>query len=197
MLTQALFFAIALYMYIKKVRKSNPKSNKVFEYLHLVENVRTKKGPRQRLILNLGRLDIAVEQYKDLANCIEGLLTGQRSMFSSAPAIEKLAREAVEKITEKQAKQQPVAGLGNSDPADFKLVNITSMDASRVRSLGPEYVCHCQWNELGFNEIFLQNGIAAGTLPLLEPGLPLHPSRPKEKADCPDPSIAFQNQDSF
>lgn len=132
-------------MYIKKVRKSNPNSSKVFEYLHLVENVRTQKGPRQRLVLNLGRLDIAAEQYKDLANCIEGLLTGQRSIFSSAPAIEKLAREAVEKITEKQAKQQPGTSLGNSDPVDFKLVNITSMDASRVRSLGPEYVCHCQW----------------------------------------------------
>jgi hypothetical protein len=88
-------------MYIKKVRKSNPKSSKVFEYLHLVENVRTKNGPRQKLILNLGRLDISKEEYKDLANCIEGLLSGQHSMFCATPAIEKLAYEAVEKITEK------------------------------------------------------------------------------------------------
>jgi hypothetical protein len=49
-------------MYIKKARKSN----KVYEYLHLVDNVRTKKGPRQRLILNLGDLDIPQEQYKEL-----------------------------------------------------------------------------------------------------------------------------------
>jgi transposase len=155
-------------MYIKKVRKSNPKSKKVFEYLHLVENVRTKKGPRQRLILNLGRLDIDPVQYKELANRIEGLLSGQTSLFRSTPDIEKLACEAVEKITEKQAAEQPAANHGSSDSDDFKLVNITSMDASRVRSLGSEYVCHCQYNELHFNEIFMENGISPGMLPLFE-----------------------------
>jgi hypothetical protein len=36
------------------VRKSNPNSKKAYEYLHLVDNVRTENGPRQRLILNLG-----------------------------------------------------------------------------------------------------------------------------------------------
>jgi len=38
-------------MYLKKVRKQNKRSRKVYEYLHLVENIRTEKGPRQRLIL--------------------------------------------------------------------------------------------------------------------------------------------------
>ena len=52
-------------MYIKKVRKSNRNSKKVYEYLHLVENVRTEKGPRQKLILNLGALDLPAEQYKE------------------------------------------------------------------------------------------------------------------------------------
>ena len=155
-------------MYIKKVRKSNPNSKKVFEYLHLVENVRTKKGPRQRLILNLGRLDVDPVQYKELANRIEELLSGQTCLFGSTPDIEKLACEAVKKITEKQAAEQPAVNHGSSDPDDFKLVNITSMDASRVRSLGPEYVCHCQWNELRFNEILVKNGISPGILPLLE-----------------------------
>ena len=32
-------------MYIKRVRKSDPKSKKAYEYLHLVENVRTENGP--------------------------------------------------------------------------------------------------------------------------------------------------------
>jgi transposase len=155
-------------MYIKKVRKSNPKSSKVFEYLHLVENVRTKNGPRQKLILNLGRLDISKEEYKDLANCIEGLLSGQHSMFCATPAIEKLAYEAVEKITEKKSRKVYGGKDSSADPDNFKLVNTSSMNASRVRSLGPEYVCHCQWNELGFNEILLKNGISPGILPLLE-----------------------------
>lgn len=158
-------------MYIKKVRKSNPDSTKVYEYLHLVENVRTPKGPRQRLILNLGRLDIPSEQYKELANCVEGFLTGQTNLFDATPDIEKHALKAAEKIKEKRCKEchvKPLAGSGQRAEEDFKLVNVNSMDASQARSLGPEYVCHCQYDELQINEILLQNGIPNGTLPLFE-----------------------------
>jgi transposase len=34
--------------------------------------------------------------------------------------------------------------------------------------MGPEYVCHCQWNELGFNDILIQNGVSKNNLPLFE-----------------------------
>ena len=54
-------------MYIKKVKKANRGSKKAYYYLHLVENVRTRSGPRQRLILNLGRLNIPKDKYKELA----------------------------------------------------------------------------------------------------------------------------------
>lgn len=158
-------------MYIKKVRKSNRNSKKVYEYLHLVENVRTDKGPRQRLILNLGTLDIPDEQYKDLANCIEGLLTGQKNLFGPTPIIEKNARKAAEKIKQKLSKDQHHQASADAKEdvcEDYKLVNLNSMETSHPRSIGPEYVCHCQWNELGFNEILLQNGVAKSTLPLLE-----------------------------
>ena len=57
-------------MYIKRVVKQNAGSNKKYQYLHLVESVRTKKGPRQRLILNLGNLDIPKEKYKELVNLV-------------------------------------------------------------------------------------------------------------------------------
>lgn len=160
-------YAIQPSMYIKKVRKSNPGSRKVYEYLHLVENVRTPNGPRQRLVLNLGRLDIPPEQHKELANCIEGFLTGQTSLFGSTPDIEKHARKAAEKIKGKRNEEYHVCPKQDGDE-DFKLININSMDASQTRSLGPEYVCHCQYNELRLNEILLQNGIAFGTLPLCE-----------------------------
>ena len=89
-------------MYIKKVRKSNRNSKKIYEYLHLVENVRTDKGPRQKLILNLGNLDVPAEQYKELANCIEAMLTGQKQLFSPDPKIEKHARKALQKIRAKK-----------------------------------------------------------------------------------------------
>jgi len=40
--------------YMKLVRKSNRHSKKVYTYLPIVENARTKNGPRQHLILDLG-----------------------------------------------------------------------------------------------------------------------------------------------
>ena len=95
-------------MYIKRVTKSNRGSRRLYQYLHLVENVRTENGPRQRLILNLGTLDLAPERYKDLANCIEATLTGQQQMFSSDPHLLKLARKAADKIRIRGAVEQSV-----------------------------------------------------------------------------------------
>jgi hypothetical protein len=50
-------------MYIKKVKKTNGKTNKVYSYLHLVESIRTEQGPRQRLIINLGNPDLDPSYY--------------------------------------------------------------------------------------------------------------------------------------
>ena len=66
---------------LKKSKNKTAREKKSYEYLHLVENVRTEKGPRQRLILNLGALDIPQDKYKELANCIEAMLCGQKIPF--------------------------------------------------------------------------------------------------------------------
>jgi transposase len=157
-------------MYIKKVRKSNRNSKKVYEYLHLVENVRTDKGPRQRLILNLGALDVPAEQYKELANCIEALLTGQQQLFSPDPEIEKHARKALHQIHAKKSTEQEDLKTepDGASEAAYQPVDVSSMQAGEVRPLGPEYVCHSIWNELKFNEILMENGVSKHVLPLLE-----------------------------
>jgi hypothetical protein len=49
-------------IFSRRVAASSNNSKKAYEYLHLVENVRTEKGPRQRLILNLGALTLEAEQ---------------------------------------------------------------------------------------------------------------------------------------
>jgi transposase len=158
-------------MYIKRVRKSNRNSSKVYEYLHLVENVRTENGPRQRLILNLGAVAVAPEQYKELANCIEALLTGQSQLFSPDPQVEKHARKAADKIQAKHGtepindKAEAPSGI---DQNRYQAVDVASMQASQLRSLGPEYVCHNIWNELKFNELLLSQGISEHVLPLLQ-----------------------------
>jgi transposase len=159
-------------MYIKKVKKSNKNSSKVYEYLHLVDTIRTDKGPRQRLILNLGAVNIPADQYKELANCIESMLTGQMELFSADPEIEKIATKASNKI---RARRSETAKSDKKDSSEqtqespvYEQVDVQSLQASQLRSLGPEYVCHSIWNELRFNDVLLASGVSKHMLPLLE-----------------------------
>jgi transposase len=150
-------------MYIKKVKKRNGKTKKVYEYIHLVENVRTEKGPRQRLILNLGNLDLYPTQYKAFAKRIEDILTGQRSFVDLDVRLEKQAQAAAEKIFRKQAKE-----LGEKIETDYQTVDVNSLATEIHRSIGPEYVCHSVWNELKLNEFFTGQGISKNVIPLME-----------------------------
>jgi transposase len=170
MLTGPVRFTIISIMYIKKVVKKNKGSTKQFEYLHLVENVRTDKGPRQRLVLNLGSLDISEDKYKELANCIEGLITGQRPLFSPDPEIETHAQKAAKRIIEKRTADLGIEQLAvfHNDEPDYKLVDISSIDSHTIRSIGPEYVCHSVWKELKMDAFLLSNGIPKYYLPLIE-----------------------------
>ena len=49
---------ITLDMFIKEVIKKNPGYPKTFLSYRLVESVRTPAGPRQRKIIDLGKLDL-------------------------------------------------------------------------------------------------------------------------------------------
>lgn len=157
-------------MYIKKVIKKNKGYSKQFGYLHLVENVRTDKGPRQRLILNLGSIDIQEEKYKELANCIEGLISGQNPLLSIDPAIAVCAQKAAKRIIEKKVKDQAIDKMAvyKKDAPDYKLVDVSSLDPHTIRSIGPEYVCHSIWKELKMDDILLSNNVPEHFLPLIE-----------------------------
>ncbi|MBA7564420.1 hypothetical protein ES708_06083 [subsurface metagenome] len=150
-------------MFIKKVRKRNGRTQKLYEYLHLVESVRTEKGPRQRLVLNLGNLQIEPSQYQSLARRIEDILTGQRSLVELDKTLERGAREAARKIFKKQSEQ-----LEEKQAADFQSVDLNSLEVESPRSLGPEYLCHSVWKELGMEEFFEKQGVSANVTPLLE-----------------------------
>src|SRR4030043_300290 len=65
-------------MYIRKVTHTDKKNRQDYHTFKLVESVRTERGPRQRTMLNLGSLfALPEEQWKDLANRIEGIVTGR------------------------------------------------------------------------------------------------------------------------
>jgi len=76
-------------MYIAKVFHTHKRTGKEYYTFKLIESVRTERGPRQRMLLNLGT-DFAVpeEKWKDLANRIEEIVTGQNQVFPCAEKIE-------------------------------------------------------------------------------------------------------------
>jgi hypothetical protein len=153
-------------MYIKKVTKQNKTSKKKYEYLHLVENIRTERGPRQRLILNLGKIDIPKESYKELANCIEAMITGQMQLFTINPEIKEIAKRVTKKLLLKNAQEIP-ENIQINEP-EYIPANLESISYTDQRSLGPELVCDKVWNELNLSEIFLNAGISKTSLPIIQ-----------------------------
>lgn len=150
-------------MYVRRVKKRNGSTKKVYEYLHLVESVRTEKGPRQRLILNLGNLDIHPSQYKAFAQRVEDILIGQKSFITLDSKIEKHAQNASRQIFKKQAKE-----ISDTVDTNYQNVDVNSLETEFHRSLGAEYLCHCIWNELKMSEFFIRQGISRHVIPLLK-----------------------------
>lgn len=150
-------------MFVKKIRKQNGLTKKYYEYLHLVESVRTEKGPRQRLILNLGNLAISPSQYQAFAKRVEDILTGQRSFRKLDQSLERSARDAARKVFKKQSEE-----LSETAESEFQSVDINSFEIESPRSLGPEYLCHSVWKELRMDEFFFKQGVSSHVIPLLE-----------------------------
>ncbi len=166
-------------MYIKKVTKTNGRDKKKYSYLHLVESIRTEAGPRQRLILNLGKLDIESSQYSILSKRIEEILTGQKRLYEIDLVLEKQAQIFSKKIFEKKSH----ALNSNSTIENFQKIEVDSLGVSGARSIGAEYICTSIWSELGLDDFFIENGIAKNQLSifkaliigrLIEPGSELH-----------------------
>jgi len=148
-------------MYIKQVIKGNGRTDKKYRYLHLVESIRTEKGPRQRLILNLGKIDLDPSQYHSLARRIEDILTGQTSIYEIPLKIEKIARKMATRIFDKNSSEE-------EKNTDFREVDITSLKTMRSRTFGGEYLCNSIWEELGITNFFLKNGVSSNTIPILK-----------------------------
>ena len=117
-------------------------------------------------------MNIAEEHYKELANCIEGMLSGRQPLFSRDLKIQKCAREAVRRILEKTSRDQAMSRSSDADISgispQYRMVDVSSFDAAEPRSIGPEYVCHEMWKRLGIDDLLLSKGVSRRQLPLLE-----------------------------
>ena len=151
-------------MFIRKVPHKNKKNRREYFTYKLVESVRTERGPRQRDVLNLGvRFDLPREQWKELANCIEGTLTGQRPLFDYPKKISTLARKYAREITRQQAQ---AIGEAEDVPSDYQVVDVNSVDNEDIRSVGAEHVVYETMKQLGLDRKLRSFGLTRMQLAL-------------------------------
>ncbi len=136
-------------MFIRKVPHRNKKNRKEYHTYKLVESIRTQRGPRQRDVLNLGvGFDLPKEQWKDLANCIEGIITSQRPLFDYPKQISTLAKKYARAIIRQQA---CAIDEGEDVSADYQVVDVNSVDNEEARTVGAEYVVYETIKELAID----------------------------------------------
>jgi transposase len=171
------------FMFIREIRKQNPHSDKVFVSHRLVESIRTPKGPRQAVVMNLGKLDLPKDQWKDLANRIEEIIRGQHNRLIKVPQqIEGFARHYAKLLIKKR-----LAEKGEQHPAkqtrDFESIDVNAVVSSENRSVGCEHVALEAMKGLGFFDLFHQLGYTAPqsqVAALLIVGRLVHPCSERE-----------------
>ena len=142
-------------MYIRKVRKTDPKSGKTYFYHQLEEAYRTPNGPRQRTLLNLGRLSLRDDQLKYLADRIEQILTGQLPLFEPPEEIEKLARHFASLIRKKKLEARTEE---EKHEPHWEEIDVNSVKNEDVRTVGAESVGAWAYKELGITEVSQEVG---------------------------------------
>lgn len=169
-------------MFIREIKKKNPDSDRVFMYHRLMESVRTPKGPRQRIVLNLGRLDLPREDWKTLANRIEEIVSGQQSLISLSAHIEEQAQHYARLLRRKE--MQSVCVL-EEEEADWERVDINSVSQGECRTIGGEAVAYAAFEKLGLTEVLSEIGLKKGQIhkaALLVIGRLLHPASERKTA---------------
>jgi transposase len=137
-------------MFIRKVDHKNNKNHRAYYTYKLVDSIRTERGPRQRVILNLGvDFDLPKEQWKDLANCIEEIITGQKSLIDYPKIIRSLARRYAKRIIREQA--SVIAEKDEDIAPDYATVDVNSIENEEARTVGAEHVVYETIKELAID----------------------------------------------
>ena len=171
-------------MFIREIRKQNPNSDKVFVSHRLVESLRTPMGPRQKVLLNLGKLDLPEDHWKQLANRIEQIVHGQSWRLIKIPQeMEALAQQYSRLLIRRRLAEKGRELPSNEKDQDFCSVDVNGIASSEAKSVGPEHVGLEAMRALGFFDLFKRLGFTqtqSNLAALLIVGRLVHPSSERE-----------------
>ena len=105
------------------------------------------------MLLNLGAdFTVPEEKWKDLANRIEQIATGQTPLFLPKADIEEIALLYAKRIISYHGKEE------KKEPSDYHTVDIDTMDHNDVRSVGAEHVIYETMKKLGLPDFLISLG---------------------------------------
>ncbi len=138
-------------MFIKKTLKTDSKSGKKYAAYHLVESVRTEKGPRQRTLLYMGsEIGLAEGDHKLLAQRIEGIIVGDQPLLPYPEDIERLAQvyasQVIRRLSSPKDNHEP--SENEELEPEFVSININSIETSEPRTVGAEHLMLQMANQL-------------------------------------------------
>jgi len=147
-------------MFIKSAPKKDKETGKVYSYYRLCMSYRLGNKVRHRGILSLGDLNELshYQDYKDLADRIDQLISGNPSLFECAnPVVERLAQGFYKQIIEKKLIDQvPV----REEEKTFHTVDLASLAIENAREIGGESLCKQALDQLDLRRCLEQAGFA-------------------------------------
>jgi transposase len=138
-------------MFIRQTKTKNRKTNSTYIKHQLVESYRTEKGPRQRVIMELGSLSLPKSMWPQLASVLEARLAGQELLLIQDPQVTQIADEVMGRFCFSQIKAQEKQD--RHEKREMVNVDMQSVSTTEHRSLGPELVAHSTWESLQIDHI--------------------------------------------
>lgn len=138
-------------MFIKKTLKTDPKSGKAYFTYHLVESVRTQKGPRQRILLYMGsQFKLPEGDHKLLAQRIEEIIAGIQPLLPYEEDVERLAQSYASQLIRRLSNPQDSAEHHNDEnkAPEFVSINVNTIEKSEPRTVGAEHLMLQMANQL-------------------------------------------------
>jgi len=169
-------------MFVKEISKQNQGYSKTFISHRLMESVRTPNGPRQRKIIDLGKLELPRDEWKILANRIEEIISAQQTFAMPADHIERLAQHYAQLIQQKEMHSLPMA---ENQLPDWHTVDLNSLLPGKSRTIGGESIGYDAFQKLGFPRMLADLGLSQTQIEqaaLLIIGRLMHPDSERETA---------------
>lgn len=149
-----------------------------------MESVRTPRGPRQRTLLDLGKLDLPKEKWKTLANRIEEILSGQKTFSRPEDHIEQLAHHYAKMLRRKEMLRLAIEDVEEQEP-QWETVDLNTLSQGESRTIGGEAIGYFGFKRIALPGILSELGFSKWEInlsALLVIGRLLHPASERETA---------------